>query len=359
MELKCNKNDLNNALNIASRGIASKTTLSILECVLLSASGDVAKLNATNTELNVETVFEADIKTDGAVCIDAKLFSDVVRKLPDGEVSIKTDEVTATIKCGKSKFKLNVRDSSEFPSLDEVDKTNVLKMTQESLKDLISQTIFSVSQNSANKLMTGVCLKVVDNKLTMTALDGHRVAIREWQTLCDDMCVVVPSKALMELSKVLTEGDIDIYYTSSATMFEFDGTIISTRLIEGDYFDTSKMLTNDHTLTVKADRKALIDCFDRATLLIKEADRKPVIVTVADTMNIKIETPIGSMNEDIEAQAEGEQIVIGLNPRFMLDALRVIADNMVTIYFQNPKAPCYIKGDDYNYVILPVQFREV
>ena len=193
----------------------------------------------------------------------------------------------------------------------------------------------------------------------MTALDGHRVAIREWQTLCDDMCVVVPSKALMELSKVLTEGDIDIYYTSSATMFEFDGTIISTRLIEGDYFDTSKMLTNDHTLTVKADRKALIDCFDRATLLIKEADRKPVIVTVADTMNIKIETPIGSMNEDIEAQAEGEQIVIGLNPRFMLDALRVIADNMVTIYFQNPKAPCYIKGDDYNYVILPVQFREV
>lgn len=357
MKFNCKKEDLLNAVNVAIRGIPNKTTMPILSCFLLSASGDLVKINATDTELGVVTSFDAKVSEDGDIALDAKLFSDIVKRLPEGDVSFESDDTTATVKSGKTKINMGVRNSEDYPSITTIDKSNVLKMTQESLKDLISQVIFSVAQNGNNVIMSGVHFRVSDNKLTVTALDGHRIAIRQWQALCDDMQFIIPSKTLIELSKVITEGDIDIYYTDTSAMFDFGNSIITTRLIAGDYFDIAKVITDEFDISVKVDRKTLIDCLDRATLMIREGDRKPVIFTISDTLNIKVQTPLGSTNEDIEIEKPEKELVIGLNPRFLMDALRVIGDSEVTLYFNDAKAPCHIKGEDYRYVVLPINFN--
>ena len=356
MKFTCKQTDLLNSVMISLRGVPNKSSTPILSCISITASGDLVKLNSTDTEISVETSFEAKIKEEGAVCIDAKLFSDIVRKLPDGEVKFETDDTSATVKCGKAKFTLNIRDNQDFPILDDVDKSNVLKMTQESLRELINQTIFCVAQQQNNKIMTGVDFRVRDNKLIVTALDGHRIAIREWQALCDDMEFIVPAKTLTELSKILTEGDIDLFYTENNVSFMFDNTRFSSRLIEGDYFDVDKIISGvSFNTTMKVDRRSLMDSLERAILMIRENDRKPVLFDISDILNIKIETQIASLNEDVEISKDGENILLGLNPKFCLDALKAINDNTVTLFFVDKKSPCQIKGEGYCYIILPIQ----
>ncbi len=356
MKFTCNKNDLLNSVTISMRGIPNRTTMPILECLRIMASGDVIRFNSTDTEISVENTLFGEVEENGAICVEAKLFSEIVKKLPDGTVTFSTKDTTATIKCGKSKFTLNTKDADAFPSFDNIDRSKVLKLTQESLKELISQTIFSVAVSNANKLMTGVHFKVSDNKLTVTALDGHRVAIREWQALTDDIEFIIPSKTLLELSKVLSEGDIDLYITDTSVLFEFGDTGFQSRLLDGTFFDVQKLLSDNFTSTVKVDRKALIDSLDRSTLLIRENDRKPVILDISDVLKVQIDTPLGSMNEEMEIEITGDQLTIGLNPKFMLEALRAIGDSEVTLYFINEKSPCYIKGDGYIYMILPVKY---
>lgn len=361
MELKVMKDELLNVVNIASRAVPSKTSLPILECIVISAK-DKLTFTATDTEIGVTTIADAEIQEQGEIAIDAKLFGDVVRKLPDGEVRIKVnDDNTARVTCGKAKFTLAVRDAEEFPYIEDVARDNGIALRQYDLKEIIRQTIFSVAVNENNKVMTGEYFEISD-KLKVTALDGHRIAIRTLDLDKDygNIKMIIPSKTLLELSKILSDdGNITIYYTPSNALFEFDNTTFSTRLIEGEYFDVAKMVSDDFSTSIKVSRKELIDALDRTTLLVKEIERKPVLMNIGEELELKITTNLGSMDEMIEVKKEGNGLLAGFNPRFLLDALRAIDDGEVSIYFQNPKAPCYIKDSGtYLYMVLPVSIQQ-
>lgn len=366
MKLICSKTNLLNGVQIVSKAVPNKTTMSILECILIDASAQEIKLTANDMELGIETIIEGDILEKGIVAIDAKIFSEIVRKLPDNDVAIETDANFQTkITCEKAKFNISGKSGEDFSNLPYIEKEDYITVSQFSLKEIIKQTIFSISDNENNKMMTGELFELKDQNLKVVSLDGHRVSIRnlELKESYDPKKVIVPGKTLMEISKILS-GEIDslvhIYFTKNHIVFEFDKTVVVSRLIEGEYFRIEQMLSNDYETKVRINKKELLSCIDRATLLIKEGDKKPIIIQVDDgEMHLKITSGLGSMNEEIVIEKEGKDILIGFNPKFLMDALRVIDDETVTLYMVNPKAPCFIRDEQesYIYLILPVNFN--
>lgn len=238
-------------------------------------------------------------------------------------------------------------------------------LSQFSLKEIIRQTIFSIADNENNRLMTGELFEINGNEMKVVSLDGHRISIRKIELKEDynHIKVVVPGKTLNEVSKILTGGIEDyvhMFFTGRHIVFEFDDTIVVSRLIEGEYFRIEQMLSSDYETKISINKKELQSCIERASLLVKEGDKKPIIMNILDdSMELKINSFIGSMNEDIDITKTGKDLMIGFNPKFILDALRVIDDENIDIYMINPKAPCFIRDEaqKYIYLILPVNFN--
>lgn len=365
MKLIFSKNDLTKAVGIVMKAVPSRTTMSILECILIDATTNEIKFTANDMELGIETIVEGEIIEKGKVAIDAKIFSEIVRKLPDNSITIETDEnYTSLITCEKSKFNIAGKSGNDFSYLPVIEKNKSISLSQFTLKETITQTIFSTAMNDNNKMMTGELFEVQDHTLKVVGLDGHRIAIRNvaLEGKCDDVKVVVPGKTLTEISKILSsdaEAMTQIYFTNNHILFEFDNTTVVSRLIEGEYFKINQMLSNDYETKVMINKKELLDSIDRANLLIKEGDKKPIIINITDgSLEVKVNSAIGSLNEDIDISKDGKDIMIGFNPKFLIDALRVIDDETINIYLVNPKAPCFIrdKEEKYIYLILPVNF---
>ncbi len=365
MKITCLKSDLLKGVNIVSKAVPTKTTMAILECILINASTDEITLTANDMELGIETVVKGNIEERGIVALDAKIFSEIVRKLPDNMVTIETDASFKTvISCEKSVFNIIGKSGEDFSYLPNVEKNERITISQFTLKEVIRQTIFSISDNENNKLMTGELFDIHENELKVVSLDGHRISIRkiELKEVYKNKKLVVPGKTLIEVSKILSGGvedDVDIYYTNNHIIFEFDRTVVVSRLIEGEYFKIEQMLSPDYETKFTINKKELLDSIDRAMLLVKEVDKKPIIMNVSDgTIELKINSFIGSMNEEISIQKQGKDIMIGFNPKFFIDALRVIDEENITLYMVNPKAPCFIKDEkeSYIYLILPVNF---
>lgn len=366
MKIVCTKSNLVKGVSIVSKAVPSKTTMSILECVLIDATTDIIRLTANDMELGIQTDIEGKIIERGMIAIDAKFFSEIVRKLPDSDVIIETDEsLQTTIVCEKAKFNISGKPGDEFSYLPIIEKDESIEVSQFTLKEVIRQTIFSIADSDSNKLMTGELFEIKNNMLRVVSLDGHRISIRKIALDADvtDKKLVVPGKTLIEISKILSgeaESKVNISYTSNHIVFEFDNTVVVSRLLEGEYFKIDQMLSSDYDTKVRINKKELLNCIDRATLLVKEGDKKPIIINIGDEiMELKIKSQIGSMNEEIMINKEGKDLLIGFNPKFLIDALRVIDDEEVTLYLMNAKAPCFIKDDNetYIYLILPVNFN--
>ena len=365
MKIICNKNDLLKGVNTVMKAVPSKTTMPILECILINASSNEIKFTANDMELGIETTVSGMVMEKGIVALEAKLFSEIIRKLPDSDVTITSDEKNNTlIVCEKAKFNIMGKDGEDFSYLPYVEKDYKISISQFTLKEVIRQTIFSIAQNDSNKMMTGELFEINGSELKVVSLDGHRISIRkiELKSEYGPKKVIVPGKTLIEVSKILsggTEDIVDIYFTENHIVFEFDQTIVVSRLIEGNYFRVNQMLYNDYETKVTINKKEFLDCIDRATLLVKEGDKRPIILNIAeDVMELKISSQIGTMDEMIDITLEGKNIKIGFNPKFLIDALRVIDDEMIDIYYMNPKAPCFIRDEEQNYIylILPVNF---
>ena len=348
MKLVLTKSNLLNGVQTVSKAVPNKTTMSILECILVDARGTEIKLMANDMELGIETIIEGNIVEKGMIALDAKIFLEIVRKLPDSDITIVTDDsFKTTITCEKSKFNIIV---SQF-----------------TLKEVVRQTIFSIADNDNNKLMTGELFEINEDILKVVSLDGHRISIRKirLKNFYMPKKVVVPGKTLNEISKILSgdmDRDVHIFFTDKHIVFEFDSTTVVSRLIEGDYFKIDQMLSSDYETKVRINKKEFLNCIDRATLLVKEGDKKPIIINITDgVMELKINSAVGSMNEEIDIDKKGKDIMIGFNPKFLIDALRVIEDEEVDIYLVNPKAPCFIRDaeEKYIYLILPVNFTTV
>jgi len=368
MKLICSKSNLLNGVQIVSRAVSNKTTMSILECIMIDTTKGIITLTANDMDLGIETIIEGNIVEKGAVALDAKIFLEIVRKLPDSDIKIDVDSSYKTvITCEKAKFVIIGKSGEDFTYLPVVEKENNVIISQFTLKEVVRQTIFSISDNDNNKLMTGELFEINGNELKVVSLDGHRISIRKIELKEDygSKKVIVPGKTLNEVSKILPGGadnDVEIFFTSKHIVFEFDNTTVVSRLIEGEYFRIDQMLSGDYETRLKINKREFLDCIDRATLLVKEGDKKPIIISITDEcMELKINSVLGSMNEIINIEKTGKDLMIGFNPKFLIDALRVIDDEEIELYMVNPKAPCFIKNreESYIYLILPVNFSTV
>lgn len=367
MKIRCTRQNLLNALNIVSKAVSTKTALPILECILIDVYADSIKLTANDLELGIETVLEGEVLSMGRIAIEAKIFTDIVKKLPDSDVTLETTEdMITTIRCEKLKYDIPCKSGIDFTDLPEIEKTKSITISQFSLREIIRQTIFSISNNENNKIMTGELFEVVDGNLRVVSLDGHRISLRKiaLKESTANVKVVVPGKTLNELSKIISGGiddQVKIYFTERHMLFEFDKTVMVTRLIEGDFFKIDNMINIESNTQFTANSKEFYECIDRASLLIKESDNKPIVVSVMDDNNMYIQsnTLMGKMKGEMEVKKTGSEITIGLNPKFMLDALRVIDDEEITMYMRDPKSPCIIKDADgnYVYVVMPININ--
>jgi len=365
MKLICKKANLLNGVQIVSKAVPGKTTMPILECILIDASKGEITLTANDMDLGIETKIEGRIIEKGIIALDAKIFLEIVRKLPDNDITIETESNFNTIiTCEKAKFNIMGKSGDDFSYIPFIERNDPVVVSQFTLKEVIRQTIFSIGDSDGNKMMSGELFEIKDNILKVVSLDGHRISIRkiELKNNYEDEKVIVPGKTLNEISKILTgeaDKDVSIFFTDKHIIFEFDQTTVVSRLIEGDYFKIEQMLSSDYETKVRINKKEFLSCIDRATLLVKEGDKKPIIINITDTdMELKINSSIGSMNENIDITKTGKDIMIGFNPKFLIDALKVIDEEEIDMYMVNPKAPCFIKDEEqsYTYLILPVNF---
>ena len=356
MRIKCKKSTLLSGISTVQKAVSNKTTKPILECILLEARNGELKLTANNLNLGIETFIECTILEEGIIALNAKLFSDIIRKLQDSDIDIETNsDYKTTIICEKSRFDIPCWSGEDFPELLAVNKEKSVVISKIGLKDVIRQTIFSVSDNENSKLMSGELFEVKDNVLSVVSLDGHRISMRKVNLKGDnsDVSAVVPGKTLQEVSKIINgdeEEEVTIYFADKNISFEFNKTRVVSRLIEGEYFKIAHMLSMDTSLLVKANRSELMGCIDRASLLILKND---------NNLYIRLDTNMGSIKEEMEIEKDGKEIVIGFNPSFIMDALRVIDDDKVNIYMNDSKSPCLIKDNEetFTYIILPININ--
>lgn len=369
MKLTFQQSALLNGINIVLKAVPGKTTMPILECIFLDASDSEIKLTANDMELGIETKVEGTIVERGKIALEAKLLSEIVRKLSsagDSQITIESDEAfNTTISCEKSVFHIQGKDGEEFAYLPYIERDHSICLSQFSLKEVIRQTIFSIEPNDSNKMMTGELFQVNENQLKVVSLDGHRISIRniELKDVYGDIKVIIPGKTLSEISKILSgdnEKEVLIYFSSNHVLFEFDETTVVSRLIEGEYFPIDQMLSSDYETKVSVNRKELLDCLERSMILVRESDKKPLIINIEDQeMKLKMNSSFGSMNAEVLIGKTGKDIMIGFNPKFLIDALRIIDDEEVSLFMLNSKSPCFIRDEEgkYIYLILPVNFN--
>lgn len=368
MVLNINQSDLLKSLNIVSKAVPTRTTMPILECIVIKTIDNKIKLMTNDMELGIETIVNGEIIEPGSIAISSRKFIEIIRKLPDSMIHITTDNnYNVKIKYASAKnssVDLKGLSTEEFPNPPLIEKNKKVTVSQFTLKEMIRQTIFSISKNENNVVMTGEYLEINGDKLRIIAIDGHRIAIRK-VTLSENqgnMSAIIPGKTLSEISKILSselEDKVDIYFSEKHIMFEFNDTLVHSRLINDNFIKVDQMFSNDYESKIVMNRRSFLDKLELTSTIISESDKKPLILNIMDErMELKANTVVGKMNDEIEIEKEGKDILIGFNPYLLLDAIRVIDDEDLNIYLFNTKSPCFIKDkeESYIYIILPINF---
>ena len=355
MKILCKTSAVIEYSNIAVKAVSNRTTLPILECVLLIADDDGFRIVANDLELGIETnQIEAEIDRQGRVALDARIFMDIIKRLPGDEVAIEADDKHITlIKSNKTEFKIFGHDGDEFPLLPLVHKEQEYAVNAGVLKNMIRQTIFAVSTDEYKAAMTGEQMRIADGALKMAAVDGFRLAIRE-EAMKDEEVreaveVIVPAKALGELIKILPgdeEAVVYVYFTEKHVLFELDQCRIVSRLIEGEFIQYEHFFGSEYKTVVIADRDLLIDVLERAVLISKGSGRVTTVkVKIGDeAVEVTSKTDTGIFYDEITAEIDGEELEIGFNPKYLLDALKAVDVPVVLLQFSTALSPCVIQG---------------
>ena len=367
MKITCLKSELLSGLNIAMRAVPSKTSYSILESFLLYAYEDCISVTASDNEMIIETKIPGIIEEEGMIAVDARLFTEIIRKLPENNVSVITDaRFRILIKCEDIEMVLNGKDPDEFPRRPEIKKDDVISISQFTLKEIVRQTIFSVSGNDSGSIMRGELFEIKENVLKVISLDSHRISIR-YANLSENFGFIkriIPGKCLLEVSRIINgniEDKTEIVFDNNFVQFSFNDTVVLSRLIEGEFVDVENMISMDYETEVKINKNLLMSCIERSMTLVREGEKKPVILDIRDDiMNIDLRSSLGELNEQIFLERkEGNDQLIGFNPKYILDVLRVIDDEVIDMYFLHTNAPCFIRNreEEYVYIILPININ--
>ncbi len=365
MKLICSKENLLNGINIVQKAVSTKTTLPILEGILLNADGKF-KLTGNDLEIGIECYVEADIRKTGSIVINSKMFGDIVRRLPDAEVLIEVMENNLVIvECENSHFEIKGINPSGYPTLPNVDKENILSLTQSDLKDMIRQTVFAVGTDENRPVLTGSLIEVKSNELVFVSIDGFRLALRRKQINGDiaDFSVIVPGKTLNEISKILqaTDDEVFIYNSNNQIVFDTQSWRIVSRLIEGKFLNYNSLLNKEFETKIVINIKELQSSLERASLISMNDKNSPVKLFIGnDKIIITSNAELGAVREEVKCDIEGNNLEIGYNPAFLIDALKAIDDDRTAIYFITTNAPCTMRpvienNNDYAYLVQAVR----
>lgn len=365
MKIICSREQLIEGISIVQKAVSTKTTLPILEGILLEAQ-DEFKMTGNDLELGIECFINADIREKGSIVLNSKMFGDIVRRLPDSEVLVEVKENnTVIIECDNSHFEVRGLPSDSYPALPSIKRENTFKVSQKIVREMVRQTLFAVSIDENRPILTGSLIECLENEITFVSIDGFRMALRKSKNNKADskFNVVVPGKTLNEIVKILqpVEEEITIYSSQNQILFDMGKCRVVSRLLEGEYLNYKSIVPKEYETKVKANTRDILSSLERASLITADEKKYPVKVNILDDkIIISSNTEIGAVREEIRVEVNGNNMDIGFNPRYFIEALKVIEDEEVEIYFTSSIGPCTIRpldGDAYAYMILPVRIK--
>lgn len=363
MKIKVDQKELTKGINIVQKGISPKTTLPILSGILIEAKNNKLKLTATDLEIGIESSINCEVLEEGSIVITSRIFGDMIRKLSDRTVEIEVEENNIiNVKCGNSKFDIVGHPAVEYPKLPKILDNVSFDIPKDLLKNMIRHTVFATAHDETRPILTGALLEVKNQEAVLVALDGYRLALKRVNIKCDnEVKVVIPSKTLIELSKILDENDSDvnIRFTTSHVLFDLGDTVIISRLIEGQFLNYSDIIRNEYTSKARVNTKDIQDSIERASLLAREGKNNLVKLDICDeNLIITSNSEIGNIHEKLSIDLEGNDIKIAFNSKYILEGIKVIESEEIELNFVSNVSPCIIKpiGDEnYTYLILPVR----
>ena len=366
MKFSCEKHLLQNAVVTASRAAASKSPIPALEGLLLQAYGDL-RVTGYDLKEGIYTSVEADIAEPGAVVVGARFFGEVIRRLPDGIVTISADEDhKVKVKCGRSEFNFIGIPAGDYPEMPEVDPINNIVIPQETMRSMIDQTIFAVSNNEVRPIYTGTLFEVEDKRLTLVSVDGYRLAKRTEEIEDGQMescSFVVPGSALSDVQRICgDEGEVKISVGTRHISFVVGNTVVVTRRLEGEFLNYKKSIPESFRYVIGVERNELMSVIDRVSVIVSEKNSSPVRMCFSDgNIDCLCMTPLGKSEDQCSCEGSGDDLEIGFNDRYLMDALKAAGKDKLNICLNTASSPSVIEAADgskaFTYMILPVRLR--
>ena len=371
MKIVCYKDKILKAINSVVKGVASKTTMPILEGILIQTNDNEIKLTTYDLEIGIEYIMECEVKEQGNTVVNAIMFSEIIRKLPDTEIYISVNEKNLLeIECEGSHYKLATMNPEEFPELPKIEVENSIEVEQNALKNMIRKTIFAVSSEESRPIFTGCLFETQENSLNLVAVDGFRLALRRvyLNKTTNNFSAVIPGKTLNEVNKILLDSfdPIKIGIAKNQALFEMDNCKIVTRILDGEFLNYKNVIPKDWETRIKVKKNNIQNCFERISLIssssVEKEKKYPVKVNVdIGKVTISCTNQTGDAKEELYVATEGKNLEAGFNPKYFLDSLKAIDDDEVFVEFGTSISPCLIKSsesNDYVYMILPIRLKE-
>lgn len=366
MNIVCDKALLSSAIDGVSKAVTLRSSIPALEGILLKAEGFQLTLTGYDLEMGITTTIEANVRQAGEIVLSAKLLGDMVRRLPSGEINIYTNESgNATIKGGVAEFDILAMSASDYPDLPTPGADHTLTIKAGMLRGMIEKTLYAVSQDDKKPAHTGELFAIEEDKLTVVALDGYRLAIVERPVQAEKhIRIIIPAKTLTEVNKLLGDDEDDVHISANRRFVVFNSgnyTILS-RLIEGEFLNYANVIPNGCKTRVVLETRDFIDTIERASLIITERLKNPlrILFDASGKVTVRCQTNLGKVVDEFSAQVEGDPVEIGFNNRYLLDALRNARCEKVILELSGPLSPVKIlpeEGEDFIYLVLPVRFK--
>ena len=371
MKFICEKENLLLGLNAVSRTSVGRTTTPILEGILLTLKNNQLIMTTNDLEIGMEyTLDNCDAIEEGSTVVECRMFGEIIRKLPNSSITISVnDKKLLVIECEGSIYKLSTMNAEEFPVLPNVNIEKSVHISQRMLKDMIKKTIFAVSAEENRPIFTGCLFEIKNNNMCVVAVDGFRLALRKiMMTYEGNFSAIVPGKYLNEIIKNLQDNDeiIDIGIAKNQALFELKNCKIVTRLLEGEFLNYNNVIPEDRETRIKVNKSALQGAVERASIFSITASEKekkyPIKMFVSlGSVIISCTSQVGDAKEEVIVETEGKELEIGFNPKYLLDALKVIEDEEIYMDFGTNISPCVIRpiaDDKFTYMVLPVRLKE-
>lgn len=372
MKFICEKEKLLKAINSVVKAASSRTTMPILEGILIQTNDKEIKLTTYDLELGIEYILECNIEEQGNTVVNATMFSEIIRKLPDADINITLNEKDLlVIECQGSLYKLSTMNPLEFPELPSIDVENSVELDQNTLKNMIRKTIFAVSVEENRPIFTGCLFEIANNKINVVAVDGFRLSLKSnyLEKVSKDFSAVIPGKTLNEVNKIISDSfePIKISVAKNQALFEMENCKIVTRLLDGEFLKYDNIIPKNWETRIRVNKKDLQECFERVSLIsmssIEKERKHPVKLSIEiGKATISCANQAGDAKEEILISTEGKNIEAGFNPKYFLDALKVIDDEEIFVDLGSSISPCIIRPVDedgsYLYMILPIKIQD-